>query len=1305
MALLHSLEICGIRNFNPDNKQTVFFQTPVVLFQGPNGSGKTTILESIKYALTGDLPVGTNGGKGFINDPKMSNKNSTKGSIKIKFTDAEKNTLTISRVIQVSHTAAGALQFKKVNYSVRKRNKDDPDMVQDISGRCVDIDAYCCTALNVSKSIFNNVLFCHQENSLWPLDEPKKLKEKFDDIFEATRYKKCVESLRKTIKEKETHLKTGIKDQLKAKKELKDHVDFQRTKLEDKKEKLSDVKKLIEQSKNELKPLEDRMKKILDLEESLGALQRKLSAKEEEKKGIINQQQTLRKDISDIFDGTDEELETKINTFKDEQSSEETHIRQLERNVHNINKQLETESLNIQNKQVKIGQMKEEQNQYKKKLEEIQGLIDKLRIELDIEDFGDQEILLGELANALKSQENEFNQLQKENGIEENELQKQIDKLREENAKTEQLIDSKTTSTQECKNKLEEIKYKLEELDTSDSQLKNITDKIENLQSTLTKLKNSFNENEKLQEIQELKDFIDNKEQCREKLEREYTVLQRNYATEQKIESEKSLVLDKQSQIKKIQSKHSQNLIKLFSDDIPKNNLKKSVMNIQNNQDIEYNRHTKAVNKLEKELVNLETTLDINKAMLKTNQQELSTNKRKLTELCKGKDFLMTLNESYKKKEKLQKTRGHYSAAKIMYEAFVGKLESEKCCPVCKTNFKNNLLALPDIIQDLKGKIDNIPSDLMQVEVELKKEEEYYNELQRMNTVNHEIETLTNTKIPKLEQEISLLTEQFEDKSMELAAEKDSLEKPRQLIEICKNLITDATLFDQYQIDISKANNSIKDMEEIIEKVPSNRSRQENEMELDAVKAELSNTKRRYDTSKNMLEQHRDRCQDLNKKIQTEIQKQIDIQKLVQEKPLLEIQNREYNEKLVRLRSEIEELILNLASQKKELKDSIENKNNVTKKNIQIKEKARTKLLSNQNSLSDIHKLQRITRDYERQKTSEKLTKSIEELAELKVTVSNLEKNKTESLHSIGQKKEALAKRESHFRALKDNVTLREIQKKEKLIETNIQEIKQKIGGYNYRQVFEEKQKKIEEINKKQREINTLNGQMEEIQTQTDELEEELRKPEYRTANINYKKTFYYYTLNILALEDLKKYAAVLERSVLKFHEERMIQINRMIKSLWRTIYRGNDIDYIEIKTDESMTTSGGAGRRRTYQYKVVQVKNNIELDMRGRCSAGQKVLACLVIRLALAETFSSHCGILALDEPTTNLDKANISSLSDALSELINSRENQSNFQLLIITHDEEFLRSLTQVQNIDSYWQVKRNPGGSSIVERQIL
>ena len=47
-------------------------------------------------------------------------------------------------------------------------------------------------------------------------------------------------------------------------------------------------------------------------------------------------------------------------------------------------------------------------------------------------------------------------------------------------------------------------------------------------------------------------------------------------------------------------------------------------------------------------------------------------------------------------------------------------------------------------------------------------------------------------------------------------------------------------------------------------------------------------------------------------------------------------------------------------------------------------------------------------------------------------------------------------------------------------------------------------------------------------------------------------------------------------------------------------------------------------------RYRVVMCVGDAELEMRGRCSAGQKVLACLIIRLALAETFCLNCGILA---------------------------------------------------------------------------
>ena len=116
------------------------------------------------------------------------------------------------------------------------------------------------------------------------------------------------------------------------------------------------------------------------------------------------------------------------------------------------------------------------------------------------------------------------------------------------------------------------------------------------------------------------------------------------------------------------------------------------------------------------------------------------------------------------------------------------------------------------------------------------------------------------------------------------------------------------------------------------------------------------------------------------------------------------------------------------------------------------------------------------------------------------------------------------------------------------------------------------------------------------------------------------------------------------------------------------------DIDNIQIRSDldasgdgEDGAAAARAGTRssRSYNYRVVMTKGDSELDMRGRCSAGQKVLASIVIRLALAESFTGNSGLLALDEPTTNLDEANKRGLARSLAKLIDSRSTGAPLQV----------------------------------------
>lgn len=191
-----------------------------------------------------------------------------------------------------------------------------------------------------------------------------------------------------------------------------------------------------------------------------------------------------------------------------------------------------------------------------------------------------------------------------------------------------------------------------------------------------------------------------------------------------------------------------------------------------------------------------------------------------------------------------------------------------------------------------------------------------------------------------------------------------------------------------------------------------------------------------------------------------------------------------------------------------------------------------------------------------------------------------------------------------------------------------------------------------------------------------------------------------------MAVEDLALSIDALDKALMAYHSTKMADINNILKELWENTYQGNDIDYVKIvaeseNPDSNAPLDPSATRgNKNFHYRVVMVKGGVDLDMRGRCSAGQKVLASLMIRMALAETFCLKCGILALDEPTSNLDQANVESLAESLRLVIEQRQKQSNFQIIIITHDEEFVKILGRNAWTDNYYKVKKDQNQHTVI-----
>ena len=216
------------------------------------------------------------------------------------------------------------------------------------------------------------------------------------------------------------------------------------------------------------------------------------------------------------------------------------------------------------------------------------------------------------------------------------------------------------------------------------------------------------------------------------------------------------------------------------------------------------------------------------------------------------------------------------------------------------------------------------------------------------------------------------------------------------------------------------------------------------------------------------------------------------------------------------------------------------------------------------------------------------------------------------------------------------------------------------------------------------------------------QAEGQLAHPDLERAEDNFMSSFVKLHTTDLVVKDLEKYFLALEKAIQSYHQEKIAQINQLIAEYWRQTYRGSDIDTIEIKAEDEVTASGAVNTRKSYKYRLVMRKGAAELDMRGRCSAGQKVLASVVIRLALSEAFCCDCGVLALDEPTTNMDEDNAQSLALALKDLIDARRTASNFQLIVITHDEAFVRALGGQNVVDTYYFVHKDRAGEfSVIE----
>jgi DNA repair protein RAD50 len=291
MSSIEKMTIQGIRSYGPKDSHTqvIEFFFPVTLIIGQNGCGKTTIIESLKFATTSDMPPNTKGSS-FVFDPKLINEIEAKGRIKLYFRDTSGMSVQVQKNL-CSTQKAKKLEFRTAETIITRYNKEGK-VASTITSKCINADAEVINAFGVSKAVLDHVIFCHQEDSNWPLSEGKILKTRFDEIFAATKYIKALDVLRKVRLEKQ---------QLVKQKEIE--------------------KKFLEANKNKFEAL------CRDLEEnqtSYNNLQAKKETCEEKMKPIQKQIEHYFKQSNKIF-----EIKGQLDKIENEKQLLEKQIKEL----------------------------------------------------------------------------------------------------------------------------------------------------------------------------------------------------------------------------------------------------------------------------------------------------------------------------------------------------------------------------------------------------------------------------------------------------------------------------------------------------------------------------------------------------------------------------------------------------------------------------------------------------------------------------------------------------------------------------------------------------------------------------------------------------------------------------------------------------------------------------------------------------------------------------------------------------------------------------------------------------------------
>ncbi|GAA5809421.1 hypothetical protein MFLAVUS_002829 [Mucor flavus] len=1280
MSSIEGMAIIGIRSFSPEEVNYIKFYSPLTLIVGENGCGKTTIIEALKYACTGELPPNSRNGA-FVNDPRLSGKTEVKGQIKLKFINVQGQVMVCTRSLGVT--------LRKTTLSQRTI---DSSLLRtySISSRCADMDAELPLHLGVPKAILENVVFCHQEDSNWPFAEPGTLKKKFDDIFSAKQYQVISESMKDLIKQRNTIISNnnirleGLKSDTEKAKRIRTNVVQVSQQAAAKSETLQSLEENIERVQQEYARLNDTFRDI----NLTGDQIQQILNKRDFYQSTLN---SLQDHITPRPEST-EELKRMLQAYQASDNSSQREKSVLVNEKSQLERKLRKARDDLVQKHSIMGRLEaaheEHERQINARAELIQSINDQYNYKLPTQE-GERSAAV--LRKGIKAKTLRAEQLKKDAVFRQNALSDELQVLKSRLMSIQENKKHLISRIEQEKAQISALERKVETYQVSHDEIDDLKHKIEEYKRKLDQINvNSDRSNnpELIKKEQELKEL--DEKVCA--LNEELSTLSKEGDIRAKLSLQRTDKESKEAAMLRLYHGCIDDVEKLIGEKPEVDRIEQVIYDYKTDKQNQLRELIEQRNKAQRELSSIDGKLNMVRQNLAGRKREASRYEAMCQQVCRDRNLPDELRVTETKIEELKDRMCNLSAVDSIYGKYIEGTAEAKCCPLCCRGFNDNT-ELTEFAGKLEEKKKRFPSLKTQIEASLVNTKRRLSKLKsvqgewiKLEQLRKDISGIEET-VNQLEAERKVAAEKVEVTSTEQRDVDRCKIKADNIFTIVGNIsrirretivVADEISMVESELQFSGSTRTIPDCQKDLEKI-SDQSKIVRR-DIKRIYADIENTRRQASSIDTTIRQHEKQLSTLEHKLDFKVG--------------LNFQLEELNEQLVEHTNECKAIELDVAPLNQKVTDAtrayeLEMQSWKSTEETSNKEEHEMTRLAERieecnNNIARIKasfvssKFDQVEQDI---KSLESFTKTAaEQIAKLDDRLSVIEKDE--------------ADRRGTERDLQDQIRYRQTEIDLKQCDEDLAVLEEKQGEMDIRRLKQDIDRiKSEEsvlIDKR----GSVKGELVQMKDQTQRYENELRS-HYSNVDSDYAKLFVETKTLELAIADVKKFNATLSESVMRYHALKMDDLNKIIKDLWFKTYKGGDIDYIAIRADtESLA------KNRSFNYRVVMYQNENELDMRGRCSAGQKVLASIIIRLALAETFCVKCGFFTLDEPTTNLDIQNVKSLAENLRLIIESKRDQPNFQFVIITHDENFVSYLGGSDLFEKYFKVSKQNGTNSII-----